>query len=111
MNKYINYTFLFAASFYSHMALADLVQYTTQKISGIRSEGNVALFSFQNLPAASTGCKDRVWMSLTDDAGRSQYSLGIAAFMSGKSVLVRAHNDTSLKMHTECKLYDIYVTE
>ena len=96
---------------FSSNVYAGLVSYSKQQITSIRAEGNVALLDFNIAPDSSSGCEDRVWIALDNEVSRAKYSLALTAFMSGKEVSVRAYDTESLKIFTECKMYDIVVSK
>lgn len=104
------YIFLALLAF-SGAASAELVSLPTQKIAGIRGEGSVALLSFKTPFPSGSGCQTRTWIPLSDDFGKAKFSMALTAFAAGKDVMIRAHNDESTKVYSECKIYDIVILQ
>lgn len=98
---------LFFGTFSAHASIVGATL-NGAKVNAVRVESGWGFISFDK-PASLAPCSaDRVYLNLDNEAHRVAYSTALAAFMSGKTVSVRA-DDVPSKVFGTCALYDIYV--
>lgn len=86
---------------------AATLQHTTATVSNLRVEGS---YGFVGVSQSIPNCGDRVWMNMTVVQDRVAYATAMMAMTTGKTVVVRAHDDGE-RVYGACKIYDIYVTQ
>ncbi|HMW48054.1 MAG TPA: hypothetical protein PKD17_00040 [Cellvibrionaceae bacterium] len=100
---------LFFGAFSAHASIVGATL-NGAKVNAVRVESGWGFISFDK-PASLAPCSaDRVYLNLDNEAHRVAYSTALAAFMSGKTVSVRA-DDVPSKVFGACAMYDIYVSQ
>ncbi|AIW21382.1 hypothetical protein F0267_24665 [Vibrio coralliilyticus] len=106
MKYFIGLMMVISASF----TQAAVLEVTTSlsKVSAVRVESKWGFISFSN--QSQSACSNgRVYVDLDSEYHKISYSTALAAYMSGKSVTIRA-DDAAAKVFGACRIYDIYVT-
>ena len=83
------------------------LQSSTATVTNLRIEAGYGFIGVaQDLP----NCGGRVWLDMSTVLGRAMYSTAMLAFSSGKTVTVRAF-DESQRVFGACNIYDIWVVQ
>ncbi len=107
ITRYLS-TLVISAAF-SFPAQAALVA-STGLITNLRIEGNAGFVGLEHTLSSTSTCGSRVWVDMTTILGRSIYATAMMALAAGKTVVVRAFEE-STRVFGECALYDIYVIQ
>ncbi len=84
----------------------------TGKALSLRVEAVYGFLTLEGtLPwAEEAGCNEkRVWIDISEDSGKLQYSTALAALAAKNNLYVRAYTDSNKIVFGACKLYDIII--
>lgn len=78
-------------------------------VQSLRIEAYAGFIGLSQSLAGSSTCGSRVWVDMRTDLGRAAYATAMMAFSTGKNAIIRADDNSTLRLFGECQLYDIYV--